>query len=448
MRAVFAAGAAIAASATSVSAEKSSSKSVLTSIFGTQEKHDLHHALNLDFSALLSRYGFNVAHYTAEELEYFRANFRRHAGEVGSVEHDIGALLASADPAVTAHKLHEQQQVKASASRSGKPTFQSELSPRFRGLSTKDVKKLQGTFLTGPYAKKLDDVVSDADYADKQLSDPVNFDVREKFSQCKNVVGHIRDQATCGSCWAFGSTEAMNDRLCIASQGKFQTLLSPQHTASCCALFEFCLSFGCGGGNPMMAWFWFVHHGVVTGGDYDDNGKSDTCWPYQITPCNHHSEKPDPSKPDCDKVPDSKTPRCVSSCINKSYTNPFKSDKHKASKSYMVVGNTAMKQQLQEKGSLTAAFTVYDDFLNYKSGVYTVGKGAKPLGGHAVKMIGFGHDEASGLDYWLVANSWGTQWGDQGTFKIAVGEAGIENMIAAGDVQYSQSTNADEPIYV
>ena len=30
-----------------------------------------------------------------------------------------------------------------------------------------------------------------------------------------------------------------------------------------------------------------------------------------------------------------------------------------------------------------------------------------------VKIIGFGHDEESGLDYWLVNNSWGTEWGDK-----------------------------------
>jgi len=145
-------------------------------------------------------------------------------------------------------------------------------------------------------------------------------------------------------------------------------------------------------------------------------------------------------------VPMAHTPKCVGSCVNKAYKNPFKNDKHKASRSYMVTGRDAMKKQLQEKGSLTAAFTVYDDFMNYKSGVYTVSKGAKPLGGHAVKMIGFGHDEASGYDYWLVMNSWGTEWGDQGTFKIKMGEAGIENMIAAGDV--SAPSMAEEAIYV
>ena len=43
-----------------------------------------------------------------------------------------------------------------------------------------------------------------------------------------------RDQATCGSCWAFGGVEAMSDRICIASNGTVQDELSTEDMLSCC----------------------------------------------------------------------------------------------------------------------------------------------------------------------------------------------------------------------
>merc|ERR1712004_252540 len=46
---------------------------------------------------------------------------------------------------------------------------------------------------------------------------PAGFDVRTAFPDCAEVSGNIRDQSSCGSCWALGSTEAFNDRHCIAT---------------------------------------------------------------------------------------------------------------------------------------------------------------------------------------------------------------------------------------
>ena len=82
-------------------------------------------------------------------------------------------------------------------------------------------------------------------------------------------------------------------------------------------------------------------------------------------------------------------------------------------------------------GPIEVAFTVYQDFLTYKTGVYHHTSGSA-LGGHAVKMVGWGVE--NGEPYWLIANSWNEDWGDKGFFKIRRGhnECGIESQGVAG----------------
>jgi len=84
---------------------------------------------------------------------------------------------------------------------------------------------------------------------------------------------------------------------------------------------------------------------------------------------------------------------------------------------------TAIQNEIQTNGPIEVAFSVYQDFMSYKSGVYQHTSGGY-AGGHAVKMIGWGSE--SGLNYWLCANSWNTSWGEAGYFKIAFGQCGIE----------------------
>jgi cathepsin B len=77
-------------------------------------------------------------------------------------------------------------------------------------------------------------------------------------------------------------------------------------------------------------------------------------------------------------------------------------------------------------GPVEAAFTVYSDFMSYKSGVYKHTSGSVE-GGHAVKILGWGVE--NGEDYWIVANSWSNAWGMNGYFYIlkGVNECGIES---------------------
>ena len=64
-------------------------------------------------------------------------------------------------------------------------------------------------------------------------------------------------------------------------------------------------------------------------------------------------------------------------------------------------------------------------------GVYQHVNG-KMLGGHAIRILGWGIENDT--PYWLIANSWNTDWGNNGFFKILRGKdhCGIEGQISAG----------------
>ncbi|VDO07862.1 unnamed protein product [Haemonchus placei] len=51
---------------------------------------------------------------------------------------------------------------------------------------------------------------------------PESFDARDKWKNCSSVIGYIRDQSNCGSCWAVSAAETMSDRLCIGTNGRVQ----------------------------------------------------------------------------------------------------------------------------------------------------------------------------------------------------------------------------------
>jgi hypothetical protein len=66
----------------------------------------------------------------------------------------------------------------------------------------------------------------------------------------------------------------------------------------------------------------------------------------------------------------------------------------------------AIKKELFPYDSVNAAFTVYEDILTYTSGVYQ-----------------------------LLINSWNNLWDDQGTFKILMGDCGINDLKHAGSIR-------------
>jgi len=248
---------------------------------------------------------------------------------------------------------------------------------------------------------------------------PDEFDARKEWDKCPSI-SEIRDQSSCGSCWAVAAVESMSDRHCIHKAGELFHY-SAEDMLSCC---EEC-GYGCDGGDPYSAMQYWQKTGVVSGGQY---GSNQGCRPYTMKKCEHHVSGP---LPDCNQFHYT-TPACKQQCES-SYSITYAEDKHYASEAFSVDSNEeAIMKEIMTNGPVEAAFNVYSDFPSYKSGVYKRSSGTSFLGGHAVRMLGWGLED--GTKYWLMANSWNDGWGDQGFFKILRGtdECGIEDDIVAG----------------
>lgn len=232
---------------------------------------------------------------------------------------------------------------------------------------------------------------------------PTNFDARTNWPNCPTI-GTVQNQAECGSCWAFGAIESISDRFCIHKNESVQ--LSFMDMVTCDRSND-----GCEGGDALSAYAWVKSKGVVTA----------DCQPYTIPSC------PAAQQPCLNFVT---TPNCVQKCANASID--YASDKHYLKSVYSVSSHVAsIQNEIYTNGPVEACFTVYEDFLGYKSGVYQH-KSGKALGGHCIKLVGFGVQ--NGTPYWLALNSWETEWGNLGTFLIRSGvdECGIESDVVAG----------------
>eukprot|EP00756_Hemistasia_phaeocysticola_P038223 Hpha_TRINITY_DN16745_c1_g3::TRINITY_DN16745_c1_g3_i1::g.77603::m.77603/K01363/CTSB; cathepsin B len=305
-------------------------------------------------------------------------------------------------------------------------TWKAGRNSRFEGKTLAETKVLMGT-LQAPSTEWLPHRPLNA------VELPEEFDWRTdtRGTNCPSLK-EVRDQANCGSCWAFGSTEAMTDRICLASKGATNIHLSAQDMTSCNKLGN----MGCRGGVPASAYTYWKSNGVVSGGNYGDKSG---CWSYQLAPCSHHVNSS--TYPDCQG--DALAPICAMKCTDNTKLT-WSGDKHHGAGGYSVCGQNAsngacadaMAQEIYQNGPITAQFFVHQSFTSYTSGVYQKKSITDPmLGGHAIKIIGFGNE--GGVPYWLVANSWNADWGMGGFFKIKRGsnECQIENaMINGGPV--------------
>jgi len=103
-------------------------------------------------------------------------------------------------------------------------------------------------------------------------------------------------------------------------------------------------------------------------------------------------------------------------------------------------------QELFKKGPIVVSFEPDYNFMMYKSGIYHsldektwISKGIpKPEWekvDHSVLLVGWGEDEKTQEKFWIIQNTWGPQWGENGFFRMrrGVDEFGIESICEAAD---------------
>ncbi|KAG5453920.1 Cathepsin B-like cysteine proteinase [Clonorchis sinensis] len=247
---------------------------------------------------------------------------------------------------------------------------------------------------------------------------PMQFDARKYWLKCPSI-REIRGQSSCGSCWAFGAVEAMSDRLCIHSGAKYQKGLSAVDLLSCC----WKCGYGCDGGFPAQAWNYWSTDGIVTGGSKENPSG---CRSYPFPSCSHDERGRHPLCPS--EI--YHTPRCTKKCDTDKLH--YSAELTKANSSYNVLdSDREIMMEIMNNGPVEAVFDVYEDFLQYEKGIYFNAWG-KHVGGHAVCLLGWG--EENGVPYWLLANSWNEEWGEDGYFRILRdgNECSIRSDISAG----------------
>jgi hypothetical protein len=194
-----------------------------------------------------------------------------------------------------------------------------------------------------------------------------------------NHVTPIKDQGGCGSCVSFCTVSTVESMASI-ELGKTLDLSE--------ADLHFCSDHGanCDGWWPGRA-----YNNLMTRGVPDE-----TYFPYNTA----FGEN---------------GPRCL--------VGPDRQDR-----AVRITESTTLNTMVERKNWLTnvgpccAVLIVYDDFYSYGGGIYKHVTG-NYSGLHCVEVIGYSDAEQC----WICKNSWGTYWGDQGFFKIAYGEAGIDS---------------------
>jgi len=218
----------------------------------------------------------------------------------------------------------------------------------------------------------------------KNESLPRSFDWRDH-----GVLTPIKNQGSCGSCWAFASIEVAESVAMLGGFFENAPIFSPKQLVDCCDS-----SFGCSGGYIDAALQYMVSRGVVNESSYPYLPHQDAC----LTTI--------------DSTVVEFTPR---GCFH-------------------VGGgaDTHLSKFLMEKGPLVIGVAARSSvFQLYTGGVIRNWDCGTEVD-HAVQLVGFGQEDDTGLKFWVVRNSWGEQWGEKGYFRLERVDRNWEDIEGSG----------------
>lgn len=217
-------------------------------------------------------------------------------------------------------------------------------------------------------------------YSEPRLREQVFFgDIPDSIDwREKNAVSPVKDQGSCGSCWTFSTTGALESHHYL-KYGEM-TILAEQQLVDCAQDFD---NHGCNGGLPSHAFEYVRYNGGI---DTEDS------YPYMAV------------DQTCAFNPDN-----VGAKVSSSYNiTAFDEDELVA-----AVGTV---------GPVSIAFQVASDFKLYTGGVYDsdVCESGPMDVNHAVLTVGYNKGEDVDAPYYIIKNSWGTDWGLDGYFWMAM----------------------------
>ena len=199
----------------------------------------------------------------------------------------------------------------------------------------------------------------------------------------ENRVTSVKDQGACGAAHAFsvvGNLEGLY-------AGYYGTLLDlSENVIIDCDTKD----SGCNGGLMEYTLEWLKDNGIMTEADYPYVGRKGEC------------------RIDIDK------------CVNMTITGFRKIGD--STSTFSCVDEEEIKEFLYEIGPLSIALNA-NPLQTYASGIIDLDKNRCPVSGinHAALLVGYGSDSSTGLDYWIVKNSWGKNFGESGYFRIRRG---------------------------